>query len=88
MQIAWTLRQDPSVERVRVTIGDTPITLAGEEPDFDVDLGQTYDPSGVYAWQDLFGLRGRRLVSSVNGREERGQRAVRPGRRTPCATSP
>ena len=71
VQIAWTLRQDPSIERVRVSVGDTPITLAGEGPDFDVDLGQAYDPSGVYAWQDLFGLRGRRMVGSVNGREER-----------------
>jgi hypothetical protein len=71
VQIAWTLRQDPSVERVRVSVGDTPITLAGEGPDFDVELGQAYDPSGVYAWQDLFGLRSRRMVSSVNGRETR-----------------
>ena len=71
VQIAWTLRQDPSIERVRVSVGDTPITIAGEGPDFDVEIGQAYDPSGVYAWQDLFGLRGRRMVSSVNGREER-----------------
>ena len=69
VQIAWTLRQDPSVERVRVTVGDTPITLAGEGPDFDVEIGQTYDPAGVYAYQDMFGLRGGRMVSSVNGKE-------------------
>ncbi|MET1060949.1 MAG: LpqB family beta-propeller domain-containing protein [Nocardioides sp.] len=71
VQIAWTLRQDPSVERVRVNLGDTPITIAGEGPDFDVEIGQAYDPSGVYSVQDLFGLRNRRLVTSVNGREER-----------------
>ena len=56
---------------VRVNVGDTPITIAGEGPDFDVEIGQAYDPSGVYSVQDLFGLRNRRLVTSVNGREER-----------------
>ena len=71
VQIAWTLRQDPSVERVRVTVGDAPITLAGQGPDFDVEIGQSYDPAGVYAYQDLYGLRGGRMVTSVNGKETR-----------------
>jgi lipoprotein LpqB-like beta-propeller protein/sporulation and spore germination protein len=71
VQIAWTLRQDPTIERVRLTVGDTPITVPGEGSDFDVNIGQAYDPSGVYAWQDLFGQRNGRMVSSVNGRETR-----------------
>jgi len=70
-QIAWTLRQDPSVRRFRVSIGDTPVTLAGGESDFSVDLGDAFDPAGANAWPALFGLRNGRMVSATDG-------AVRP----------
>lgn len=71
VQMAWTLRQDPSVQRVRVTVGGTPITTSGSGSDFSVDTGQDYDPNGPYSWQDLFGLRNGRLVSSIEGEETR-----------------
>jgi hypothetical protein len=66
-QIAWTLRQDPTVDRFRVSIGDTPVTLAGGESEFSVDLGDAYDPAGSNAWPGLFGLRNGRMVSATDG---------------------
>lgn len=69
VQIAWTLRQDPSVKRVRLTINETPITASGSSSDFDVDIGEEYNPIGANAWQGLFGLRDGRMVSSISGRE-------------------
>ncbi|KRF13973.1 hypothetical protein ASG90_14320 [Nocardioides sp. Soil797] len=71
VQIAWTLRQDPSVRRVRLTINDTPITVSGSSSDFDVDIGEEFNPIGANSWQGLFGLRGGRVVSSISGRENR-----------------
>jgi hypothetical protein len=68
-QIAWTLRQDPSVRRVRVSIGDTPVTLSGGSTEFSVELGAPFDPAGAYARRDPFGLRDGRLVSFVDGEE-------------------
>lgn len=71
IQIAWTLRQDPAVERIRVTVGDTPITQSGTGADFPVVIGQIYDPSGVYAREELFALRDGRLVVLPDGNEAR-----------------
>jgi hypothetical protein len=66
-QIAWTLRQDPTVSRFRVSIGGTPVTLAGGETEFDVGLGNSFDPAGANAWPELFGLRNGRMVSASEG---------------------
>lgn len=66
-QLAWTLRQDPTVTAVRVTIGDTPVTLAGGVTDFPVSAGARYDPEGGAASTDLFGLRDGLLVTISDG---------------------
>jgi hypothetical protein len=66
-QIAWTLRQDPTVSKFRVSIGDTPVTLAGGETEFSVNLGDRFDPAGSNTWPGLFGLRNGRLVSATDG---------------------
>lgn len=71
VQVAWTLRQDPSVRRIRLSINDTPVTVSGSSSDFDVDIGRAYDPLGADAWQDLFALREGRMISSVGGGETR-----------------
>jgi hypothetical protein len=68
-QIAWTLRQDPRVRRVRVTIGDTPVTLSGGSTEFSVELGAPFDPVGAFARRDPYGLRDGRLVTFVDGEE-------------------
>lgn len=68
-QIAWTLRQDPTVKSVRVSIGDAPVPLAAGGTDFSVDVGAPYDPAGAFAVRDPFGLREGRLASFVDGEE-------------------
>lgn len=69
VQVAWTLRQDPSVRRVRLTVNDTPLTVSGEATDFDVSIGGEYNPAGNDTAQELFGLRDGRLVAAVGGGE-------------------
>ena len=69
-QIAWTLRQDPTVSKFRVSIGGTPVTLAGGEAEFNVDLGDRFDPAGSHARPGLFGRRNGRVVSAADGEAE------------------
>ncbi len=63
-QLAWTLRQEPTIEALRVSVGGRPITLSGGESLFDVDVqGAQYDPTVLEASTLLYGLRDGRLVS-------------------------
>lgn len=64
-QVAWTLRQDPNVSAVRITIGDSPVTLERGVSEFPVEEGLQFDPAGFDAPTDLFGLRHGRLVTSI-----------------------
>jgi len=66
-QLAWTLRQDPSVAAFRVSIGGQQVTLPGGVSEFSVDEGLAYDPTGLQASSLLFGLRDGRLVSGPPG---------------------
>jgi hypothetical protein len=66
-QIAWTLRQDPTVEAVRISIGGDPVTLAGGQTEFPVQLGSRYDPQGTGTSGAVFGLRNGRMVSVSRG---------------------
>ncbi len=70
-QIAWTLGQLPGVQRVRVTVGGTPIDLPGSREDVGVDSWSEFDPSVAWASTALFGLRDRRVVTSSTSGEER-----------------
>lgn len=57
-QLQWTLRQDPSVLRLQVTVDGVPVT----EPDgVDVDGSQPYDPGYVFSPPGLYGIVGGRL---------------------------
>ena len=63
-QLAWTLRQEPTIRFLRVSVGGQQITLRGGESLFDVDeQGARYDPTVFGASTLLYGLRGGRLVS-------------------------
>lgn len=63
-QLAWTLRQEPAIESLRVSVGGQPITLPGGESLFDVDQqGDRYDPTVFDASTLLYGLREGRLIS-------------------------
>ncbi|MFT4288680.1 LpqB family beta-propeller domain-containing protein [Nocardioides sp.] len=55
-QLAWTLRQDPTVTGVRVTLGDRVVQLAGGRTRFTVDDGPEYDPAGYQTSPQMFGL--------------------------------
>ena len=60
-QLAWTLRQVPGIERVRVTVGGTPVPMANGSIDTPVTEGEGYDAAGTGA-AFFWGLRGGRLV--------------------------
>jgi hypothetical protein len=64
-QLVWTLRQDPGIEALRVTIDGQQVTMPGGRTLIDVDDGAAYDPTGLQASSLLFGLRDGVLVSGV-----------------------
>jgi hypothetical protein len=54
-QLAWTLQQDPTISKFRVTIDDRPVQLPGET-EFSVDHGHQYAPYVAGSSTQLFGL--------------------------------
>jgi hypothetical protein len=65
-QLAWTLRQEPTIRFLRVSVGGQPITLPGGESLFDVDeQGARFNPTVFGASTLLYGLREGRLVSGT-----------------------
>jgi Lipoprotein LpqB beta-propeller domain/Sporulation and spore germination len=65
-QLAWTLRQEPTIRSLRVSVGGQQITLSGGESLFNVDQqGAEYDPTVLEASTLLYGLRSGRLVSGA-----------------------
>jgi hypothetical protein len=65
-QLAWTLRQEPTIQFLRVSVGGQQITLPGGETLFDVDeQGARFDPTVFGAGTLLYGLRDGRLVSGT-----------------------
>lgn len=60
-QLAWTLRQVPGVERVRLTVDGAPVPLNGGRIDAPVTSGSELDAAGT-ADPVLWGLRGSRVV--------------------------
>ena len=61
-QLAWTLRQESSIQRVRLTIDGRPAEDTGAE-DVPVNGFAQFDPTGYAANDDLWGLRDGRLVT-------------------------
>ncbi|GAB7004202.1 MtrAB system accessory lipoprotein LpqB [Nocardioides sp. AN3] len=63
-QLGWTLRQDPTVSAIRLSIGGRPVQLPGGRNEFSVSDGPEYDPAGYQTSSQLFGLDARgRLVA-------------------------
>ncbi len=60
-QLAWTLRQVPDIERVRITVSGVPVPLAGGRLDVAVSSGPEYDAGGSGTGR-LWGVRGGRVV--------------------------
>jgi hypothetical protein len=64
-QLAWTLRQDPSIKTFEVSIDGVGVNDASGASTFKVANGQfdRYDPAWLHASQQIYALRGGRLVS-------------------------
>lgn len=62
-QLSWTLRQDPSIARVRVTVGGVPLPTPNGEEQFAVNAGERYSPSVVGAEARLFGVADGGIVT-------------------------
>jgi hypothetical protein len=70
-QLSWTLGQIPGVERMRVTVGGTPIDLPGSRLEAGVGEWTQFDPAVAWASTALFGLRDRRVVTIEDSTEHR-----------------
>jgi hypothetical protein len=60
-QLAWTLRQVPTIKRFRVTIDGRSVQLP-DEPEFSVDHGHEYAPYVAGSSTQLFGLQDGLMV--------------------------
>jgi lipoprotein LpqB-like beta-propeller protein/sporulation and spore germination protein len=61
-QLAWTLGQDPAIQRFGVTIGGRPVQLADGSTEFGIDHGHEYAPYVAGSSTLLFGLLEGKLV--------------------------
>ncbi len=80
-QLAWTLRQEPDITSLRVTIGDEVVQVPGGGTEYPVAEAIAYDPSGDGASPDIYGLRGRRALAPRRQRADARRRTPRRGRR-------
>jgi hypothetical protein len=62
-QLAWTLRQEPKVQSLRLSIGGQPVPLPGGVSSYRIDGGAEYDPAGFQASPLLYGLRSGHVVA-------------------------
>ena len=65
-QLAWTLRQVPGIERVRITVSGAPVPLPGGRIDAPVTSGEQYDAAGT-GDAEMWGLRNSRVVDLSSG---------------------
>ena len=61
-QLVWTLRQEPRIRAVELTIGDRELGLPGGATQVDLDVGSAYDPTGAQSTGDVFGLLDGKVV--------------------------
>ena len=61
-QLIWTLRQEPRIRAVQLTIGDRELGLPGGATQVDLDVGSAFDPTGAQSTGDVFGLVDGRVV--------------------------
>ena len=66
-QFTWTLRQEPSIQAVRISIGGQQIQLPGGVTEVSVDQGAAFDPTGAQSSSLLYGLRRGLLSSGPSG---------------------
>lgn len=67
-QLVWTLRQEPLIQAVQLTVGDRAFGGPGGATQVvGFDVGAAYDPNGVTASRELFALDRGRVVSGAIG---------------------
>ncbi|WP_110241745.1 GerMN domain-containing protein [Nocardioides gilvus] len=69
-QLTWTLRQEPRIRSLRVTIDGRSVTLPGGGLEIPVDAGRTLSPTGSRASDALFAFDEGRLVRGGPGELE------------------
>ncbi|WP_232679471.1 GerMN domain-containing protein [Nocardioides sp. R-C-SC26] len=69
-QLVWTLRQDPRIKALQLTIGDQVVRDASGATAFPVAESGRYVPAGIGGPGDLYGLARGRLVLLPGGQPE------------------
>ena len=64
-QLAWTLRQVPSISSLRITLDGAPVALSSGDVEFPVGLGSVYDATGTLTREELYGLLDQVVVRMV-----------------------
>jgi hypothetical protein len=62
VQLVWTLRQEPRIKAVRMSVGERVFGTEGGATQVNLDVGSGYDPNGVASTPDLFALQDGVLV--------------------------
>ncbi|TNM42746.1 hypothetical protein FHP29_06970 [Nocardioides albidus] len=62
-QLAWTLRQDPSVTALRVTLDGSALPLPGGVSQYSVDAAAAYGPAGPGGSKSLYAVSQGRLLA-------------------------
>lgn len=76
-QLAWTLRQLPGVERMKVTVDGAPVDQVTGASARSLQGWSSYDPTVSTAGPDLFALAGRDVVTVGEGDELVGVTGLR-----------
>lgn len=66
-QLVWTLRQEPRIRAVELSIGGRALGGPGGSTQVNLDVGSAYDPNGVRPSAELFALDRGLLVSGEIG---------------------
>lgn len=66
-QLVWTLRQEPRIGAVQLSIGGRTIVGPSGSPQVSLQFGSAYDPNGVPASTDLYALDKGRVVTGRMG---------------------
>jgi hypothetical protein len=67
VQLAWTLRQVPGIDRLRITVDGAPVALPDGRIDVSVSAGADYDPLASRQ-RDLLAISGGRVVRDDSDR--------------------
>lgn len=69
VQLTWTLRQVPGINRLRITVDGAPVPLSAGRTDVSIGEGAGFDPL-VAPEPDLLAVSGGRVVREVGGSGE------------------